>query len=43
MNAVKESYWKPEGEEAKCDIGFLHINIASKIQNKCFNQLCTYS
>lgn len=30
MNAVKESYWEPEGEEAKCDTGFLYINIALK-------------
>lgn len=29
MNAVKEYYWKPEGEEVKCYIGYLYVNLNS--------------
>lgn len=29
MNAVKEYYWKPEGEEVKCYTGYLYVNLNS--------------
>lgn len=39
MNAVKELQWEPEGEEAKCYIGHLYVNLnswASKKKGKRF-------
>lgn len=42
MNAGKESYWEPEGEEAKCYIRCLYINIASKL-NTLINCALTHN
>lgn len=34
MNAVKESYWDPEGDEAKCCVGHLYIHLNSWTSKK---------